>query len=70
MAEYQLTATGAHVIRTIDHAIIPTGQGNTDWIEYQEWLTAGGVHDPVPPKISPALDSMGTGKTAAQILGV
>jgi hypothetical protein len=59
MSEYQLTATDAHVIRTIDHAIIPNDPGNADWIEYQGWLADGGVPDPyvplepVPPEPSP-----------------
>jgi hypothetical protein len=53
MAEYQLTATDA-VIRTADGATIPADPANRDWIEYQDWLAAGGVPDPYvkPPKIT------------------
>jgi hypothetical protein len=69
MAEYQLTATDAIVIRTADGAHIPNDDANRDWIEYQDWLTAGGVPDPVPSIINPALDTV-KAKTAAQILGV
>jgi hypothetical protein len=53
MADYQLTATDA-VIRTADGALIPADPANRDWIEYQDWLVAGGVPDPyVPPKPPP-----------------
>jgi hypothetical protein len=68
MADYQLTATDA-VIRTVDNAAIPNDPANRDWVEYQQWLADGGVPDPVPPVIDPELDGIGTGKTAAQILG-
>jgi hypothetical protein len=69
MADYRLTETDA-VIRTADNAHIPNHPDNRDWIEYQAWLAAGGVPDPVKPPISPALDAIDTGKTAAEILGV
>lgn len=50
MAEYQLTATDASVIRTADGASIPNDPANRDWQDYQKWLDAGGVPDPyVPP---------------------
>jgi hypothetical protein len=53
MADYQLTATDA-VIRTEDGACIPNDPANRDWVEYQEWLTDGGVPDPyVPPEPPP-----------------
>jgi hypothetical protein len=53
VADYQLTATDA-VIRTADGAYIPADPANRDWIEYQDWLAAGGVPDPYvkPPKIT------------------
>ncbi len=69
MAEYRLTET-ALVIRTADGAFIPPEDGNADWQAYQEWLADGGVPDPVAPPIAPALNSVGTGKTTNQILGV
>lgn len=69
MADYQLTATDT-IIRTADHAFIPDDPANRDRQTYDKWLTDGGVPDPVPPKIDPELDSVGTSvKTAAQILG-
>lgn len=50
MAEYQLTATDI-VIRTKDGAYIPNDPSNSDRIEYDKWLAAGGVPDPyVPPE--------------------
>jgi hypothetical protein len=53
MADYQLTATDV-VIRAADGACIPNDPANRDWIEYQQWLAAGGVPDPYvkPPKIT------------------
>jgi hypothetical protein len=54
MAEYQLTATDQAVIRTADGAFIPNDPANRDWLEYQDWLAAGGVPDPyVPPPDPP-----------------
>jgi len=54
MADYQLTATDAAVIRTRDGASIPNDSANKDWKEYQEWLADGGVPDPYvkPPKVT------------------
>jgi hypothetical protein len=69
MAEYQLTATEASVIRTADSACIPNDPANRDWAEYQQWLADGGVPDPVPPIVVATLDSVGNAKTTAQILG-
>jgi hypothetical protein len=68
MADYQLTTTDA-VIRTADQAYIPNDDDNRDWQIYQQWLADGGVPDPVAPFVSPALDSVSTGKTSAEILG-
>jgi hypothetical protein len=69
MADYQLTATDATVIRTEDGACIPNDPANRDYAEYLQWLADGGVPDPVPPKVVATLDSVGNAKTAAQILG-
>jgi hypothetical protein len=69
MADYQLTNTDA-VLRTADQVFIPNDPLNTDRIAYEQWLADGGVPDPVTPPIYPALDSVGTGKTTNQILGV
>jgi len=53
MADYQLTNTDV-VIRTVDHASIPNDPANRDRVEYEEWLTEGGVPDPyVPPEPVP-----------------
>ncbi|WLB66018.1 hypothetical protein QIH96_13000 [Bradyrhizobium japonicum] len=70
MAEYQLTASDAFVIRTADQASIPNDDLNHDWQVYQQWLADGGVPDPVPPTINPALDNTAIhGPTASEILG-
>lgn len=45
---YQLL-NGPGVIRTADGASIPDAPGNTDWKEYQAWLTAGNVPLPADP---------------------
>lgn len=54
MAEYQLTATDASVIRTADLANIPNDPANKDWKDYEKWLDKGGVPDPyiAPPKVT------------------
>ena len=59
MAEYKLTGGSVDcVVRVgvtnptgeVYDVWIPNDPGNRDWVEYQEWLTAGGVPDPyVPP---------------------
>lgn len=72
MAEYQLTATDS-VIRTADNAYIPNDPANRDYAEYQQWVADGGVPDPYKkpqPSIDPELDSVGTGKTTNEILGI
>jgi hypothetical protein len=54
MADYQLTATDASVIRTEDGACIPNDPANRDWVEYQKWLADSGVPDPyVEPETPP-----------------
>lgn len=59
MAEYQLTATDAAVMFTDpnDGKIwrVPNDPANRHWIDYQKWLTEGGVPDPYvePPPIVP-----------------
>ncbi len=69
MADYQLTDTDV-VIRTADQAYIPNDPLNNDRVAYEQWLADGGVPDPVTPPIDPDLNSVGTGKTINQILGV
>ena len=46
MADYQLTDTDM-VIRTRDRACIPNDPRNRDRQEYDQWIAAGGRHDPV-----------------------
>lgn len=43
---YKLNRHGG-VIRLADRAYIPENTGNRDWREYQEWLAAGNVPEPV-----------------------
>lgn len=49
---YQLTETDA-VVRLDDNAWIPNDSGNRDRIEYEVWLTNGGVPDPYVPEPDP-----------------
>ena len=67
MADYRLTDDPNIVIRTADGAHIPNNPANADRIAYEVWLAAGGVPDPLPPKIDPYM-KMGTGRTASEIL--
>jgi len=53
MADYQLTATDAAVIRIADGAWVPNDLANRDWVEYQDWLADGGVPDPYVPPVEP-----------------
>ena len=48
MANYQLTSSET-IIRTGDGASIPNDPRNRDRAEYDAWVKAGGVPDPVPP---------------------
>jgi len=58
MADYQLTNTNS-VIRTSDGATIPNDDANRDWVEYQDWLSGGGVPDPyVEPEPAPAAPTL------------
>lgn len=47
MALYQLIYNSSNVLRTSDNAIIPNDSNNTDWKNYQSWINAGNVADPV-----------------------
>jgi len=69
MSAYQLTATDI-VLRTADKAAIPNDPANRDRAEYERWLAAGGVPDPVPPVVVPALNSVGHGPTSAELVGL
>jgi hypothetical protein len=67
MADYQLVTedAGGPVLRTTDGASIPADPANRDWIEYQDWLAAGGVPDPyVPPPEPPPQPDQDHGETA------
>ena len=74
MSDYQLATPDPNgpVIRTVDSAHIPNDPANRDWMEYQNWLALGNTPDPYkkPNAIDPELDSVGTGKTTNEILGV
>jgi hypothetical protein len=58
MADYQLTATDAIVIRITDQAWIPNDPANRDWVEYQNWLALGNVPDPYKPPPPPPPDAV------------
>lgn len=59
MAKYQLLETG--VYDTERGASIPNSLENKDWVDYQQWLTDGGVPDPIyvapPPTDSQLLNA-------------
>lgn len=57
---YKMTSNHT-VIRTIDNALIPADPGNRDWQEYQAWLEAGNMPNPVD---EPALDDAKAGALA------
>ena len=44
---YKLTESG--VLRLSDKAYIPDCDDNTDWIEYQQWLSEGNTPLPMDP---------------------
>lgn len=47
-AKYMIS--GDMIIKTIGLSTVPADPTNPDWIEYQQWLTAGNVPDPyIPP---------------------
>ena len=54
MADYKLTNSNA-VIRTIDNAYISNDTLNSDWREYQTWLTTGNLPDPADPIPDPVI---------------
>lgn len=41
------TISNITIIRTLDNAVIPFDQANTDFVEYQKWLSLG--NQPLPP---------------------
>jgi hypothetical protein len=45
MADYKLTRDGSSIRRTSDGACIPICSGNTDYVEYAQWIVDGGVPD-------------------------
>jgi hypothetical protein len=47
MIKYKLTESG--VIRQTDNASIPNAEANSDWQEYQTWLSEGNTPIPLPP---------------------
>lgn len=52
MAEYRLTDTDV-VVRVVDNAYIPNDPVNKDRIDYETWLSNGGVPDPYIPPPTP-----------------
>jgi hypothetical protein len=48
MADYQLTALGATILRSLDGAYIPADPGNSDYVAYEAWVAAGNMPDPAP----------------------
>jgi hypothetical protein len=43
---YKLTEFNTGIIRTSDNAFIPFDPDNTDFVEYQKWLSEGNT--PIP----------------------
>jgi hypothetical protein len=69
MADYRLTTSPDFVVRNVDEAWIPKDPANRDYIQYEAWVAAGGVPDPIPPVIVPNLNSVGYGPTSADAVG-
>jgi hypothetical protein len=53
MADYQLTALGATILRSLDGAYIPADPGNADYVAYEAWVAAGNTPDPYVAHVSP-----------------
>jgi hypothetical protein len=51
MALYRLASgpSGPLIQRTTDNLSIPADLANVDYLAYQDWITAGGVTDPIVP---------------------
>lgn len=50
---YKLTKDNTSVIRLSDNAHIPIAPGNRDYAEYQEWIAAGNIPQPIDlPELS------------------
>lgn len=54
---YKLTNSNT-IIRVSDNAYIPADDRNSDYQQYQVWLSAGNVSEPADPPPAPDIDAL------------
>lgn len=65
---YKLTQS-SFIIRTTDGAFIPADPANTDWQQYQQWLSEGNIPEPADPIPAPVITSVTMRQARLALLG-